>query len=71
MHFGGPFQIRRGFGFALGMNDFGAALALGFGLAGDGADHLIRQIHLFHLHQRDLHSPGTGVLIERALGASC
>src|SRR5579862_854588 len=63
----GARQVLRGGSFTFRMNDFGAALALGFGLAGDGADHLIGEIHLFHLDHRDLHAPGSGVLIERAL----
>src|SRR5437867_3263767 len=49
------------------MDHFGSALALRFGLAGDGADHLLGQIHLFHFHHRNLDSPGRGVLIENSL----
>ncbi len=63
----GPLQVLSGLGFAFGVDDFGAPLALGFGLARDGADHLIGQIHLLDLDHGDLHAPGSGVLIERGL----
>ena len=47
-----------------GVNDFGAALAFGFGLLGDGALHLFGNVDLFHFHLGDLDAPGLGVLIE-------
>ena len=49
------------------MNNFGAPLALGFGLARNGADHLIGQIHLLDLDHGYFHAPGSGVLIECGL----
>ena len=54
---GGHRQFLRGQVFTLGMDDFRATLAFGFGLAGDGADHLLGQLHLLHLDQGDLHAP--------------
>ena len=49
------------------MDDLGAALALGLGLAGDGADHVVRQIDLLHLDLGHLDAPRGGVGVEHAL----
>src|SRR5579871_6448103 len=62
--FGGSLEVDRGFGFAFRVDDLCAALAFRLRLAGDGADHLFRQVHLLHLDQCDLHAPGAGMLIE-------
>ena len=45
----------------------GASLALGLGLAGQGADHLLGQVHLLHFDHADLNAPRRRVLIENGL----
>jgi len=53
-----------GLEFAVGMDDLGPSLALGLGLLGDRPDHILRQVHLFHLDELDLDAPGVGVLVD-------
>src|SRR5688572_25739524 len=49
------------------MNDFGAALALGLGLARDRAHHVLVQVDVLDLHVRDLDAPGVGLAVEHGL----
>src|ERR1700683_2915121 len=56
-----------GGGFTFRINDCDAAIALGVGVAGEGADHLIGEIHLLDLDHGYFHAPGSGVLIESGL----
>ena len=49
------------------MNHLSAALAFGFGLLGNGALHLLRNIHLFHFNFADFDAPRLGVLIQNNL----
>ena len=65
----GHAQLFGGHVLAFGMDDFGAALAFGFGLTGDGADHLVRQVHLFDFHHGYFDAPRPGVLVEYPLQA--
>src|SRR5208282_4685269 len=65
---GGSFsQFCGGLEFAVGVDDLGAALAFRFGLAGNGALHVLRDVHLLQLHLGDFDAPGLGVLIEDVL----
>src|SRR5262249_7332832 len=41
----------------------------GFRLARNGANHLLRQVHLFYLNHRYLNAPRRGVLVEYRLQA--
>ena len=47
-NFGGVGEFLRCFELAFRVNNLGAALAFGFRLAGDGALHLLGNIHLLH-----------------------
>src|SRR3989338_1677964 len=60
-------QLLRRLELALGVDDFGAPLALGLGLPGDRADHLLGQVDVFDLDRRDLHAPRLRLLIDDAL----
>ena len=60
-------QLLRGLHLALGIDDPGAPLALRLGLAGDGADHALVQVHVLDLDVGDLDAPGVGLLVEDAL----
>src|SRR3974390_244067 len=51
------------------MDDFGAALSFGFGLPGDGADHLLGKVYLLDFHQGHLDAPSRGLVIENGLQA--
>ena len=53
----------------LRVDDLGAALALGFGLAGHGALHALGQLDVLDLDDRHLHPPGLGLLIDDLLKA--
>src|SRR6266478_939876 len=66
-NFGGVSEFLRSFELTVSVNDFGAAFAFGFRLAGDGALHLFGNIHLLDFHFGDLDAPGFGVLIENDL----
>jgi hypothetical protein len=66
---GGLDQLLRGLLFAFRIDDLGAALALGLGLAGDGADHALVEIDAFDLDGGDLDAPGFGLLVENVLDA--
>ena len=68
-HFGSHAQFFRSHVLAFSVDDLGAALAFGFGLPADGADHLLGQIHLFHFHHGYFDAPGSGVGIEHRLQA--
>src|SRR5438270_698069 len=63
-HFGGVGQLRGSFKFAVGVNDFRAALALGFRLPGDGALHLFGNVDLLDFYFGDFDAPGFGVLVQ-------
>src|SRR5208282_4299964 len=63
-NFGGIGQFLRGFEFAFGMNNLGAAFAFGFGLAGDGTLHLLGDVDLLHFDFADFDAPGFGVGVE-------
>jgi len=58
-----------GLEFAFGVDDLGSAFPFGLGLLGDGPDHVLRKVHLFHLHELDLDAPGVGVLLDDGLEA--
>ena len=62
--FRGVGELLRSFKLALRVNDFCAALALGLGLFGDGALHLLGNVHLLHFHFGDFDAPGFRVGIE-------
>src|SRR5260370_21536295 len=49
------------------MDDLGASLAFGFGLLGDGALHLFRNVHLLDFNLADFDAPGFGILVENDL----
>src|SRR5262245_3944306 len=49
------------------MDDLGAPLALGLGLAGDGAHHRLVQVDVLDLDRGDLDAPRFGLHIERLL----
>ena len=66
-HFRGHGQLFGRRVLAFGMDDLGAPLAFGLGLARDGADHLLGQIHLLHFHHGHLHAPRRGVLVQDGL----
>src|SRR5258705_502857 len=52
---------------ALGVDDLGAALALGLRLARDGALHLLGQVHVLDLDGRDLDPPRLGLAVDDLL----
>ena len=64
---GGLDQLLRRLLLALGIDDLGAALALGLGLAGDGADHALVEVDALDLDIGDLDAPGFGLLVEHVL----
>ena len=53
--------------FPLGMDDLGAAFALGLGLAGDGADHAVVKIDALQFDSGYLDAPPLGLLVEDVL----
>ena len=59
----------RGLEFAFGRDHLGAALALGLGLRRDRALHILREIDIFQLDERDLHAPRLGLRIDDFLDA--
>src|SRR3989344_9249210 len=60
---GGFGQFSGGLHFALGSNDFGSALALGLGLFGHSALHIIGKRNIFDFNSSDLNPPWLGVAI--------
>ncbi len=52
---------------ALGVDDLGPPLALGLGLAGDGADHALVDIDALDFHVGDLDSPHVGFGVQNVL----
>ena len=60
-------QLLRGDQLAFGVDDLGALLALGLGLAGHRPLHVLRQIDVLHLDRRDLDAPRIGLVIEDVL----
>src|SRR5580700_223133 len=64
---GGLDQLLRRLLLAFGIDDFGAALALGLGLPGDGADHALVEVDALELDIGDLDAPGLGLLVEHVL----
>ena len=61
---GGIDQLCGGVELALGVDDLGAALALGLGLLGHGAQHVLRHVHLLDLDRDDLEAEGRGVAVD-------
>jgi hypothetical protein len=55
--------------FSFSVDDFRPPLPLSLRLAGNGADHLLGEVHLFHLHQHYLHAPSRGLSIKNRLKA--
>ncbi len=53
--------------FALGIDDLGPPLPLGFGLLGHGPLHLLRKIDVLHLHGRHVDTPGVRSLVDHLL----
>jgi len=66
---GGLGELAGGLEFALGVDDLGPPFPFGLGLLGDGPDHVLRQVDLFHLDELDLDAPGVGVLFDDLLEA--
>src|SRR5579864_9030718 len=64
---GGLDQLLRRLLLALGIDDLGAALALGLGLAGDSAHHALVEVDALDLDIGDLDAPGLGLLVEHVL----
>src|SRR3989442_6290321 len=60
-------ELRRRLELAVGVDDLGSALALGFGLLGHGALHVLGQVDLLDLDGRHLYPPGLGVLVDDPL----
>src|ERR1043166_9256959 len=60
-------QLLRCLELSLGVDDFGAPLALGLGLLRHRALHLLRQVDVFDRHLRDLDAPGIGMLVDNRL----
>src|SRR5438046_2619505 len=60
-------ELRRRLELAVGVDDLGAPLALGLGLLGHRALHVLGQVDLLDLHGRDLDAPGLRVLVDDAL----
>src|SRR6266850_414612 len=60
-HRGGLQQLFGGLQLAFGVDHLGAPLALGFGLAGDGAHHRLVQVDVLDLDIGDLDAPGVGL----------
>src|SRR6266481_3670417 len=63
-NFGGVGEFLRSFKLSFRVNDFCTAFALGFGLLGDGALHLLGDVDLFHLDFGNLNAPRFGVGVE-------
>src|SRR5208337_4563071 len=66
---GGIGEPLRRLEFALRRDHLGAPLALGLSLRRDRALHVLRQIDIFQLNQRDLHAPRLGLRIDYFLDA--
>src|SRR3989449_1316426 len=60
-------ELRRRLELAVGVDDLGSALALGLGLLGHGALHVLGQVDLLDLHGRHLDPPWLGVLVDDPL----
>ena len=65
--FGRVAETGRSLEFAFSMNDFSAAFAFTFSLLGHSAFHVLGQVDMLEFHQRDLDSPGIGLLVDRFL----
>ena len=59
-HLGRLGQLAGGLELALGVDDLGPPLALGLGLPGHGALHLLGQVDVLDLDRGDLDAPGVG-----------
>ena len=57
-------ELLRGLQFALGVDDLGAPLPLRLGLAADGADHGLVEVHLLDFHVGDLDAPLLGLGVD-------
>src|SRR6266404_3153112 len=66
-HGGGLLQLFGGLQLAFGVDHLGAPLALGFGLARDGAHHRLVQVDVLDLDVGDLDAPGVGLRVEDSL----
>src|SRR5262249_55953938 len=64
---GGLDQLLRGLLLAFGIDDLGAARALGLGLPRDGADHALVEVDPLDLDGGHLDAPGLGLLVEHVL----
>ena len=64
---GGVGQLLRRLKFALGGDDFGAALALGFGFFRHSALHVVGEDDVLDLDRRHLRAPRFGVLVDDVL----
>src|ERR1700687_450893 len=64
---GGFSQFRGSLELAIRVDNFCAALAFGFGLAGDGALHLLGDVDLLHFHFADFNAPRLGFRVENDL----
>jgi CheY-like chemotaxis protein len=63
-------QTLRGLQLALGVDHLGAAVALGLGLARDGADHVLVEVDVLDLDIDDLDAPSVGLVVEDPLDVS-
>src|SRR5437016_14667488 len=66
-HRGGLHHFFGGLKFALGVDDLGAAFALGFGLLRHCALHGVGQCHILHLDRRDFDAPWFGLPVDDLL----
>jgi hypothetical protein len=66
-HVGGLPELGGGLELALGVDDLGAPLALGLGLAGDRVLHPFRDLDVLDLDHRDLDPPRLGLGIDYLL----
>jgi hypothetical protein len=66
-HLSGLGKLRGGLELAFSADDLRAALALGLGLLGHRALHVLGKIHLLDLDRRYLDAPGLGALVDDAL----
>ena len=66
-HRGGLHHFFRGLKFAFGVDDLGAAFALGFGLLGHRALHRVGQRHVLDLDRRDFDAPRFGLPVDDLL----
>src|SRR5204863_981615 len=64
---GGLRELGRGLELALGVDDLGAPLALGLGLAGDRALHVLRDLNVLDLDRGDLDPPGLRLVVDDLL----